>query len=68
MLQMCYNYLPDDIVLKQLNEALEKKEYEKWNMTSINNLAFIIEVNSAECKKLAMLLLKEYMMYCNNKW
>jgi hypothetical protein len=37
-------------------------------MTSINNLAFIIEVNSAECKKLAMLLLKEYIMYCNNKW
>jgi len=65
---MCYTYLPDDIVLKQLHGALEKKDYKQWNITSINNLQFIMEVNSAECKKLAILLLKEYISYCNNRW
>jgi hypothetical protein len=60
--------MSDETIIKQLKEALENKEYYKWNMTSINNLAMIIENNSEECKKLAMILLKEYIEYCNNRW
>lgn len=65
---MCYSNMSDETIIKQLKEALENKEYYKWNMTSINNLAMIIENNSEECKKLAMILLKEYIEYCNNRW
>jgi hypothetical protein len=63
-----YNHiLPDKIVLEQLNDALEKKQFERYNTTSINNLALVIQNNSDECKQLAVKLLEEYIEYCKNK-
>jgi len=64
---MCYHTLPDEIIIKQLKEALEIKQFERYNMTSINNLALIIQNNSDECKQLAIRLLEEYIEYCNGK-
>lgn len=60
---MCCVNLPDEIVEKQLQEALEKKNFNEWNATSINNLVFVIINNSEKCKILAIQLLKEYKEY-----
>jgi hypothetical protein len=64
---MCNHNLPDKIVLKQLKAALEKKQFQRYNMTSINNLALVIQNNSDECKQFAVKLLEEYIEYCKNK-
>ncbi len=64
---MCNHILPDEIVLKQLKAALENKQFERYNMTSISNLALVIQNNSDECKQLAVKLLEEYIEYYNNK-
>ena len=64
---MCFTNLPDEIVLKQLKDCLENKDFKQWNMTSINNLTMVIQNNSEECKELAITLLKGYIEYCNNK-
>lgn len=64
---MCHLNLPDKVVEEQLQNALDKKEFSKWNLTSINNLQMVIEKNSEKCKILAIQLLKEYLEYCNIK-
>lgn len=64
---MCNHTLPDELVIKQLKEAIEMKRFERYNMTSISNLALVIQNNSDECKELAIKLLGEYIIYCNNK-
>jgi hypothetical protein len=63
---MCIINMPDTIILEQLQNALKVKEYHKWNLTSINNLAMIIQNNSSECKKLAIILLNEYIKFAEN--
>ena len=63
---MCIINMPDNIILEQLQNALKVKEYHKWNRTSINNLAMIIQNNSSECKKLAIILLNEYIKFAEN--
>ena len=66
---MCYLNQPNEIVEKQLKEALLKKEYHKWNLTSINNMNNILNGDySDDCKSLAIILLKEYIEYSKNRW
>jgi hypothetical protein len=64
---MCNHTLPDELVIEQLTEAIEKKQFEIYNRTSINNLVLVIQNNSDECKELAIKLLGEYIKYCKNK-
>ena len=67
MCDMCHKKLSDEIIEKQFQEALEKKEYYKWNLTSINHITLAIQHNSEICKKLGIMLLEEYIDYCNKK-
>jgi hypothetical protein len=65
---MCYLTLFNEIIEKQLNDALIKKEYYKWNNTSIHNLFRILGGNySDESKRLVFMLLKEYNEYSKNR-
>ena len=54
----------NEIVEKQLRDALRKKDFHKWNLTSIHHISLVIQNNSDICKKLGCMLLEEYIEYC----
>ena len=61
---MCFINLSNEIIEKQLNDALIKKEYYIWNRTSIDNLFRILGGNYSEkSKNLVFMLLKQYSEY-----
>jgi hypothetical protein len=65
MCYICHKQFLDENIEKQFTDALEKKEFHKWNLTSINHITLAIQNNSEKCKKLGIKLLEEYIEYCN---
>jgi hypothetical protein len=63
MCYQCHAGLSEENIKLSLQEALEKKNYDQWNQTSINHLILTILTGSDECRELARELLENYNKY-----
>jgi len=67
MCLQCHQQIPDEVVVKQMKEAVENPQYEKWNVTSISHISIAaMGTNGEDAKKLARELLDKYIEWKNN--
>lgn len=64
MCLQCHSGLSDEFVLKDLKKALEQKNYDIFNKTSICHILYAaVNYNGEEVKEVGIQLLEEYNMW-----
>lgn len=60
----CHQGLPDETVLKQLNDAIIRPEFDKWNTTSVSHIILAaIGLNGPEARFSAIKLLGQFILW-----
>lgn len=64
----CHSGLSDNNIIEQLLNEIDKKQFDKWNTTTVSHMFIIASgFNWNINKKLAIQLLKDFLEYINNK-
>ena len=64
----CHTGLSDEFIHKELINALDKKNYNEWNTTSVNHMFLIASgLNGYDNKILAIEVLMEFIEYLKTK-
>lgn len=64
----CHQFMCDDDILQQLEEAITNNQFDRWNTTSIGHMLLVASgFNGAKCRNLALTILNQFIKWYNDK-